>query len=51
MSVKKQKNLTFIDLLIHSSATILTSDSKSSHRLKKASMAIPRNLGKSVIAL
>ena len=42
---------TFIVLLRHSSETILTSDSVSSHIIRNVSIARPRNLGKSGVAL
>ena len=42
---------TLIVLLRHSSATMRMSDSGSSHSMRKVSMAMPRNLGKSTTFL
>ena len=45
---KYESQLTLMVLFKHSSATILTSDSVSSHSVRNVSSAMPRNLGKSV---
>lgn len=49
--ISTSKRHTFIVRFKHSSATIRISDSWSSHRVRNASIAMPRNLGKSAIDL